>query len=161
MAKACVSAAYIDDALFAEILEHITSGLSVGSFFITHEKTERSFYNWLDKHATESHIQAYLRARKAQADAIFDECLDIADNATDDVELITTERGDKLAIKHSAIQRAKLQIDTRMRMAGKLKPKKYGDKLVQEHTGSDGAPIEIAMSDSLRKAIDKDLDDSL
>lgn len=78
-------------------------------------------------------LHSYLRAREAQADVIFDECLDIADNATDDVIFLTAEDDDgesgRPVIKHSAIARAKLQIDTRMRMAGKLKPKKYGDKL--------------------------------
>jgi hypothetical protein len=28
-------------------------------------------------------------------------------------------------------------------MAGKLRPKKYGDKVVNEHSGPDGGPIPI------------------
>lgn len=87
----------------------------------------------------------YLRARELQADAIFDECLDIADNATDDVIFLAQDDGDgeggKPAIKHSAIARSKLMIDTRMRMAGKLKPKKYGEKTTI--AGDSEAPIKV------------------
>lgn len=37
----------------------------------------------------------------------------------------------------------KLQIWARMWIAGKRKPKKYGDKITQEHTGEAGGPIQI------------------
>ncbi len=57
--------------------------------------------------------EQYARARELQADAIFDEALDIADTAG-----LTNER----------IAKARLQIDTRKWMAGKMRPKKYGDK---------------------------------
>ena len=49
---------------------------------------------------------------------MFDDCLNIADEF--DAEEI---------IKPEHINRAKLRIDTRKWMAGKLRPKKYGDKL--------------------------------
>ncbi len=85
----------------------------------------------------------YTRAREEQADAIFDECLAIADNATDDVLFLTEESSDgegaRPAIKHSAIQRAKLQIDTRKWMAAKLRPKKYGERM--QVAGDPDAPI--------------------
>lgn len=38
---------------------------------------------------------------------------------------------------------AKLQVDTRKWFASKLKPKRYGDKVHQEHTGADGGPIQL------------------
>jgi len=66
----------------------------------------------------------YARARESQADAIADEILDIADDATD-------------------AGLARVQIDARKWLAGKLKPKVYGDKVSQEHTGPDGEAINI------------------
>lgn len=62
-------------------------------------------------------LRQYLLARDLQADAIFDECLEIAD----DPALVTYED----------IQRARLRIATRQWMAGKLRPKKYGSLLTQ------------------------------
>lgn len=70
-------------------------------------------------------LEKYLRAREAQADVIFDECLEIADDNLGDFHL---DKDGKLVVDGDHIQRAKLRVDTRMRMAGKLKPKKYGDK---------------------------------
>jgi hypothetical protein len=75
-------------------------------------------------------LESYLRARDAQADVIFDECLTIADDSQAD--LGCDSHTGELKINTDTIQRAKLRIDTRMRMAGKLKPKKYGDKITQE-----------------------------
>jgi len=67
----------------------------------------------------------YARAKEDQADVIFDEMIDIADDKTEDT--ITTEFG--LQGNSVAVARARLQIDTRKFISAKLKPKKYGDKL--------------------------------
>lgn len=70
----------------------------------------------------------YARAREAQADTIFDEILDIADDATND--FMERKNGDgSEAFNSEHVQRSKLRIDARKWMAGKLAPKKYGEKL--------------------------------
>jgi hypothetical protein len=38
----------------------------------------------------------------------------------------------------------RLQIDTKKWVLSKMLPKVYGDKVVQEHTGADGGPIQMA-----------------
>lgn len=127
MAK--VRKTYITKKLFDEICDHVAEGNSVRSFdFAKHKKTRRSFFNWLDEQATSADLHQYARASNSRADVIFEECLDIADNATDDVKIIDTQNGDREVINHSAIQRARLQIDTRRWMLGKMNAKKYGDK---------------------------------
>lgn len=87
----------------------------------------------------------YTRAREMQTEAMLEDIMEIADNATDDVMFLTAddESGEsgKPVIKHSAIQRARLQIDTRKWAMGKLKPKKYGDK--QIIAGDEDAPIKL------------------
>jgi len=77
--------------------------------------------------------ESYLRARERQADLIFDECLEIADGSGNDTT-IDPETG-HAKTNGDVIQRAKLRVDTRMRMAGKLSPKKYGDKVDISHGG--------------------------
>lgn len=59
----------------------------------------------------------YARAREEQADFYADEIIDIADTAKD-------------------ANLARLQIDARKWKASKLQPKKYGDKIDVNHSGS-------------------------
>lgn len=91
-------------------------------------------YQWLAEN--EDFQKHYAHARELQADAIFDECMDIADEANNDFK-VNAEGA--VQIDHDAINRARLRIDTRKWMAGKLRPKKYGDKLEldQKHSLSD------------------------
>ncbi|MBX8785491.1 hypothetical protein HBA94_17175 [Ochrobactrum sp. GRS2] len=41
------------------------------------------------------------------------------------------------------VQKAKLRIDTRKWLMSKMAPKKYGDKVMNEHSGPDGGPIPV------------------
>ncbi len=47
-------------------------------------------------------------------------------------------KGNKV-LDHEHVQRSRLRVDTRKWAAGKLAPKRYGDKL--QHTGEGGGPI--------------------
>jgi hypothetical protein len=94
----------------------------------------RSVYNWLDaKHKDYSAEFAtrFACAREKGEDAIAQECLEIADNATNDwMELHSEESanaGYKLNGEH--VQRSKLRIDTRLKLLAKWNPKKWGEKL--------------------------------
>ena len=78
----------------------------------------------------------YARAREMQADALFDEALAIADDGSGDW---VTDKDGKKTLDHEHVQRSRLRVDTRKWAAGKLAPKKYGDKL--QHTGEGGGPI--------------------
>lgn len=75
----------------------------------------------------------YARAREEQADKLFEECLEIADQYDASAE--------KLEGGTDHINRARLRIDTRKWMAGKLRPKVYGDKLELGGTGPEGEII--------------------
>jgi hypothetical protein len=85
---------------------------------------------WLSENR--AFAEQYARAREAQADAIFDEILDIADDSSND--WIATESGDKFNAEAAA--RSRIRIDARKWMAGKMRPKVYGEKLDLEHSGS-------------------------
>lgn len=88
----------------------------------------------------------YARAREVQADKLFAECLEIADQydkAADNGEGGTDH-----------INRARLRIDTRKWMAGKLRPKVYGEKITHDGTGPGG---EILHRHTARDLSDDDL----
>lgn len=74
----------------------------------------------------------YARAREAQADAIFDEILDIADDGSNDWMEARDKDGAFIGWKENgeALQRSRLRIDARKWMAAKLKPTKYGEKIL-------------------------------
>lgn len=80
----------------------------------------------------------YARAREVQADTIFEEILEIADDARND--WMKKDGGTFLDTEH--VQRSKLRIEARKWMAGKLRPKVYGEKL--ELGGQVGVVIEGA-----------------
>ena len=83
--------------------------------------------------------EQYARARDSQADVYADEITDIADMAS--VE---------------GVQVARLQIDARKWLAGKLAPKKYGERVTQELVGANDGPIQFEESpaDKLRGRLD-------
>lgn len=89
---------------------------------------------WLAKHKTFS--EQYLRAQQDRTVAWAEEIVDIADEKDEDV------------------QRSRLKVDTRKWLMSKLAPKKYGDRLVAEHTGPNGGPIQTV---DLTNATDDDL----
>jgi len=74
---------------------------------------------WLDAYADQ-----YARAREAQADKLAEDILAIADDGANDTYM--TENGP--ATNHDVIARSRLRVDARKWLAGKMAPKKYGDK---------------------------------
>jgi acyl-CoA thioesterase FadM len=63
-------------------------------------------------------------------------------------------------VNHSAIARAKLQVDTRKWIMSKMAPKKYGEKIQQELTGPDGKPLPagqttVVVADLQTKSLDE------
>lgn len=84
--------------------------------------------------------EQYARAREAQADALFDEILDIADESSNDS--YTDENGVERT-NQEVVARSRIRIDARKWMAGKLRPKVYGDKVATELTGPNGGPVQV------------------
>lgn len=98
---------------------------------------------WLAKYP--EFREQYASAREAQSEVHQEELLEISDNCTDDVQmLLGSEDVGMGRINHSAIARAKLQIDTRKWVMSKMAPKKYGDKSSTEISGPNGGPIHTA-----------------
>jgi hypothetical protein len=80
----------------------------------------------------------YARAREAQADSLFDDILAIADDSQSDT--YTDDHGN-VKTDQEVIGRARLRVDARKWMAGKLRPKVYGEKL--ELSGNKESPVTV------------------
>ena len=107
------------------ICERLAQGESLRSICSAVDYPNKStVFRWLA--AYPDFRDQYAHARESQADAIADEILNIADEADD-------------------AAKARVQIDARKWLAGKLRPKVYGDKITQEHTGANGVPLEIVI----------------
>lgn len=94
------------------------------------------FYSWLDE--DEDKKKRYARACEVRAEKIFEEILDIADDATKDE--IITESGGKIENKEF-VSRSRLKIDARKWVLSKMNPTKYGDRTVI--AGDKDAPLEV------------------
>jgi len=78
------------------------------------------------------------RATLAFADAIFAECMDIADNSGQLVKR-TNAKGEDVtdfAATKACVVRDRLRVDTRMRICAKLNPLKYAERVNVNHSGS-------------------------
>ena len=129
-----------------QICEHLAEGRSLRSFCALESTPNKAtVMRWLRDH--EEFRDQYARAREDQAECLADETIDIADDGTNDYVL--RKRGDEdiEVVNNDHITRSRLRIDTRKWFAGKVRPKKYGDKNVTEISGKDGGPIETAAID--------------
>lgn len=123
-----------------EVCKLIASGHSLRQIGAMEGMPDRvTVLRWLDAH--EEFRTQYARAREAQAEHFADEILEIADDGTND--WMTRNQGDETVTvaDHEHISRSKLRVDARKWLMAKMAPKKYGDKLTQEVSGLDGAPL--------------------
>jgi hypothetical protein len=81
--------------------------------------------------------EQYARARKAQAELLADELLDIADDGSND--FMETKHGP--VVDQENINRSRLRVDTRKWYLSKVLPKIYGDKLI--HQGDETQPLVV------------------
>ena len=79
---------------------------------------------WLGKHANQ-----YARARESQADKMAEDILALADKCRTGVKTTTKADGSIEMVTADMVERARLQIDARKSLAGKMAPKQYGEKL--------------------------------
>lgn len=108
-----------------------------------------SVYLWLNKYPDFS--RKYLQAKASQAHVLADECIEIADDTSDDIK-IDPETGMEVC-NTDFIARARLKIDTRKWMAGRLAPKIYGKLAEEPSKEKDGA--ETLLEKLLDKLVDK------
>lgn len=84
----------------------------------------QTVYDWMGSKPGVS--VAIARAREVGEDVIAADCLNIADDNGNDIRY--TEQGVEIT-DNDVIQRAKLRIDTRLKLLAKWNPKKWGEKV--------------------------------
>lgn len=103
-------------------------------------------YAWLN--TREGLSERFAHARSLGEDCIAQECLDIADNATNDWMEHFDKEGDSTGWKLNGdhVQRSKLRIETRLKLLAKWNPKKWGEKVAIG--GADDLPPVRQLSES-------------
>ena len=76
-------------------------------------------------------------ACELRPEALFERILEIADDSRGD----WVEATDGWRVNHENIQRARLRIDAIKWQLSKMYPRKYGDRITQEFSGTNGAPL--------------------
>jgi len=121
--------AEFNQAVADEICVRISDGESLRRICLDDRMPCRqTVFNWLRQNR--EFLGHYARAREAQAESFFDEAIDTAR-------------------EHEDPQKARLIVDTLKWAAGKLKPKKYGEKIEHE-VKTDFIPL-----DELRRRIEE------
>lgn len=105
-----------------------------------------TIFVWLGKHP--EFVDQYARAREEQAETLASEIIDIADEECTMVKSskhpsAAKDGEDELEVvfDSTAVARNRLRVDARKWVAAKLKPKVYGDKIQQEHSGPNGEAL--------------------
>lgn len=125
------------DALRIERGEHlVTPGLT-------------TIYKWLDEN--EAFAKQSARARELQSHLLFDRAQKQAREPLEGTVIRRFDGKDGVEITETTsdnVERSKLLVQTTLRRAGQLNPKKYGDKFQAELTGS----VDVSLVDRLNKA---------
>lgn len=129
------------DEMAQDICDRIAMGESLRSICLDdHMPDQKTVYRWLRREddVGDRFRQQYARAREDQADTYADEQTDIADDGSNDWMEKRSADGQSIGwtLNGEHVQRSKLRIETRRWLAGKLRPKKYGDKAELHHTGA-------------------------
>lgn len=107
----------------------------------------RTVKDWMDEDSERGRnvAAAIARAREAGFDVIAAQCLKIAEDGSNDYMARLNAEGQETGVMFNAehVQRSKLRIETRLKLLAKWDPKRYGEKVTQEVTGADGAPLVV------------------
>lgn len=107
--------------------------------------------SWLGRGDKPGFNEQYARAHEARSELMAEELLAIAD---DECTMVRADKhgsrdddgqgNTEVVFDSVAVARNRLRYDARKWLMSKMAPKKYGDKVVAEHTGADGGPILLA-----------------
>ena len=144
---------YDREAITELVCSELALGKSLRSILDADDKlpSASTFLDWIG--ADSFLAEQYAHARQMAYELLADEIVAIADE-----NYTTDEHGVRERLSTEAIQRNRLRVDTRKWMLSKMLPKIYGDRQIQEVTGKDGGPIQLAAVD-LRGLSDSELDD--
>lgn len=124
------------DELLERIFERVAKGESLNSICSEPGMPARkSFYEWVAE--DETVLRRYEFAMLMRADTYAEDTIDISDDARNDWMETNDPDNPGYRFNGEHVQRSKLRVDARKWYASKLAPKKYGDRVVNEHQGGD------------------------
>ncbi|MFH1974656.1 MAG: terminase small subunit protein [Pseudomonadota bacterium] len=110
-------------------------------------------YGWLVRPENKQFLDMYTHARELQADTFMDQCIDIADDSANDIIILINKDGEEYQkINFEHINRSRLRVDTRIKIAEKMFPRKYTPRKALEHTGDIG--VTAFTDEQLQKRLD-------
>lgn len=123
------------EAIAAEICDRLSKGETLTSICRDEHMPEpRTVSDW--KAAKPDFSTAFARAREAGFDAIAEECIEIAEDGSNDYTERRRQDGSTEEVFNAEhVQRSKLRIETRLKLLAKWDPKRYGEKLDLNHSG--------------------------
>jgi hypothetical protein len=113
-----------------EIVDWIASGKTLREFCRQDTKPSHDAVYDHEKLSTEFK-QRIACAREQGEDVIAQECLEIADDGSND--WVESKFGPQVNQEH--IQRSRLRVDTRLKLLAKWNPRKYGERIQAELSG--------------------------
>lgn len=133
------------EALAKEVCERLSKGEPLAWICRDdHMPAVRTISDW--KKAHDAFSADFARARDEGFDAIAASCLEIADDKSGDTRLVGED--DREVCNTEFVQRAKLRIETRLKLLAKWDPKRYGDRVALDHGGEMGMNITISSDDA-------------
>lgn len=122
-----------------EICTQISEGKSVRTIVNNEDMPSSStIYRWLLDEDKKEFWEQYERARNIQAELMFEELLEIADDGTNDTYTKENNDGSTLEVTNTdVIARSRLRVDTRKWYLSKVLPKKFGEKIDMTTNGKE------------------------
>lgn len=139
------------EKLGREICKRIAEGESVRSIVKSEGMpSASSIFNWLLDEKYKTFLEQYETARNIQAELMFEEILEIADENHDDWMEVGKGKNKFEIPNKEVVMRSRLRVDTRKWYLSKIVPKKFGDKL-DLTSGGDKLPTPIYGGQSVEK----------
>ncbi len=136
MGRPSIYSEFLADA----ICQRLAGGESLRSICTQEDMPAKTtVFVWLRR--DEGFRDQYARAREAQAECFAEEIIDIADDATNDYMLRKNEdASESWRLDSENIQRSRLRVEARKWVVSRILPKKYGERVALEHSGSSNGP---------------------
>lgn len=122
------------EEIASDVLERIAAGESLRQICVSEKYPAEATVRLWAIEDREGFSARYARARELQAERWAEEVLEIADGRCTDMV---------------SVMSARLRVDSRKWLLSKLLPKRYGDSTKIEHTGAEGGPLQISITETI------------
>lgn len=162
MAKSGRPTKYTEE-LGKKICKRIAKGDSVRTIIKDKEMPSSStIFRWLLDEDKKLFWEQYERARNIQAELMFEELLDIADDGSNDWVLREGKEHEEWWQQNGeSIQRSRLRVDTRKWYLSKVLPKKFGEKIDMTSGGEKISSVNVNIIDGIKHTSDTSLSEEL